>query len=120
MAGRRINAYDFVRNIDGMLKYEQPNSDLYSFEGSLKLSTFPAQREILTENLALRGFKLKNTTKVYGLVLNAGNDNKCVYSENQTRMLQARESNKIINIALRVLYVMLAVVLCSTIVSVLI
>lgn len=61
------------------MKYEPPNSRFYEFEGVLKLTTFPASKHINIENVALRGYKLKNAS-VYGLVLNVGNENKCLHS----------------------------------------
>lgn len=69
---------DYVKQIDGTLRYEPPNSRFYEFEGVLKLTTFPASKHITIENVALRGYKLKNLS-VYGLVLNVGNENKCLF-----------------------------------------
>ena len=79
ISGKSIEPLDYVKQIDGTLKYEPPNSRFYEFEGVLKLTTFPASKHINIENVGLRGYVLK-TSYIYGLVLNAGNDNKWLYS----------------------------------------
>ena len=79
ISGKAIEPLDYVKQIDGTLKYEPPNSRFYEFEGVLKLTTFPASKHINIENVGLRGYILK-TSYIYGLVLNAGNDSKCLFS----------------------------------------
>ena len=78
ISGKAIEPADYVKQIDGTLKYEPPNSRFYEFEGVLKLTTFPASKHITIDNIALRGYKLKNSS-MYGLVLNIGNENKCLF-----------------------------------------
>lgn len=78
ISGKTIEAADYVKQIDGTLRYEPPNSRFYEFEGVLKLTNFPASKQIAIENVALRGYRLKNAS-VYGLVLNVGNENKCLF-----------------------------------------
>lgn len=75
ISGKAIDAYDYIKQIDGNLKYEPPNNRFYEFEGVMKLTTFPASKHLSIENVALRGYRLKNSS-VYALVLNVGNENK--------------------------------------------
>jgi len=80
ISGKVIDAMDYVKVIDGTLKYEPPNNRFYEFEGVLKLTNFPASKHLNIENVALRGYRLKNAS-VYALVLNVGNENKCLYKQ---------------------------------------
>lgn len=65
---------DVVR-LAGSVECEQPTTALYVFEGTLKL---PNQRPLplSASNLLLRGSKLRNTARVYGVVVYAGKDSK--------------------------------------------
>lgn len=81
MSGKNISPYEFVRMIDGMLKYESPNDNFDEFEGKLKLTNFPSSKPISIDNFVCWGFFLVNTEKVYGLAVNVGNDNKCLFKQ---------------------------------------
>lgn len=83
ISGKAIDAYDYVKQIDGTLKYEPPNNRFFEFEGVLKLTNFPASKHLSIENVALRGYRL-NTASVYGVVLNVGNENKCLFQSKGT------------------------------------
>jgi hypothetical protein len=74
-----MSAEDFIKQMDGVLKYEPPNADFDRFEGKLKLTTFPASKNVNIDNVAVRGFKLSNTSSVYGIVVNVGKDCKCLF-----------------------------------------
>lgn len=89
ISGKTIDPYDYIKQIDGMLKYEPPNNRFYEFEGVLKLTTFPASKHLSIQNVSLRGYKLK-TSSIYGLVLNVGNENKCLFRPQGT-YLKVRE-----------------------------
>ena len=78
ISGKVIDPSDYIKVIDGTLKYEPPNNRFYEFEGVMKLTSFPASRHITIDNIALRGYRLKNSS-IYGLVLNVGNENKCLF-----------------------------------------
>ena len=79
LSGKNISSYEFVRMIDGVLKYESPNSNFEEFEGKLKLTTFPSSKPVTIDNFVCRGYFLVNTEKIYGLAVNVGNDCKCLY-----------------------------------------
>jgi len=75
ISGKAIDPADYLKVIDGTFKYEPPNNRFYEFEGMMKLTSFPASKHLSIENVALRGYRLKNSS-VYAMVLNVGNENK--------------------------------------------
>ena len=71
-----IKFIEYVKNIKGILKYEEPNSNMNSFKGRLKLESFPRASDINLENFVMRGATLKNVKHVYGLVVYTGMETK--------------------------------------------
>ena len=71
-----IKFIEYVKNIKGILKYEEPNSNMLSFNGRLKLESFPRASDINLENFVMRGATLKNVKHVYGLVVYTGMETK--------------------------------------------
>ena len=67
---------EYVKNIKGILKYEEPNSHMNSFRGRLKLENFPRASDIDQENFVLRGATVKNVRHIYGLVVYTGMETK--------------------------------------------
>ena len=43
-----------------MFKYDEPNADVDSFSGRLKLESFPRASQIDKENFVMRGSSIKN------------------------------------------------------------
>ena len=76
---------DYVKNIRGMIKCEEPNSNLYTFSGKLKLENFPRASDITQENFILRGSLIKNVNCVYGMV---------IYTGMETKIMQVIRSKK--------------------------
>ena len=60
-----IKFIEYVKNIKGILKYEEPNSNMNSFSGRLKLESFPRASDINLENFVMRGATVKNFKHVY-------------------------------------------------------
>ena len=71
-----IKFAEYVKNIKGILKYEEPNSNMNSFNGRLKLESFPRASDINLENFVMRGATIKNVKHVYGLVVYTGMETK--------------------------------------------
>ena len=46
--------------IKGILKYEEPNSNMNSFNGRLKLESFPRASDVNLDNFVMRGATMKN------------------------------------------------------------
>jgi len=63
----------------GQLRSEQPNSSLYTYEGTLDLqlpSGVPKQVPIGPDQILLRGAQLRNTPWIYGLAVFTGHETK--------------------------------------------
>ena len=104
---------EYVKNIKGILKYEEPNSNMNSFNGRLKLESFPRASGINQENFVMRGATIKNVRYIYGLVVYTGmetkmmmtlkyteeNENKGGYSEftyGNTNQVKKNQFNRVI------------------------
>ena len=77
---KTIRFHEYVKNIKGVLKYEEPNSNMHSFNGRLKLESFPRASDVTNENFVLRGTTIKNIKLIYGLVVYTGMDTKIMQS----------------------------------------
>ncbi|GMT01634.1 hypothetical protein PENTCL1PPCAC_23808, partial [Pristionchus entomophagus] len=73
---------------------EQPNKRLYSFQGSMQLAVRGGGASLLflsDKSMFLqRGARLRNTDWVYGLVVYAGKETKCMLNSVQTKRKIAR------------------------------
>ena len=80
-----IKFAEYVKNIKGILKYEEPNSNMNSFSGRLKLESFPRASDINLENFVMRGATIKNVKHVYGLVVYTGMETKMMMTLKYTQ-----------------------------------
>eukprot|EP00163_Fabomonas_tropica_P014186 TRINITY_DN2587_c0_g3_i1.p1 TRINITY_DN2587_c0_g3~~TRINITY_DN2587_c0_g3_i1.p1 ORF type:complete len:1153 (+),score=165.86 TRINITY_DN2587_c0_g3_i1:130-3588(+) len=64
---------DFLYDLQGSVQCEQPNRELYRFNGFIDLDQ---QYPLGPKQVLLRGTSIRNTKVAYGLVLNTGNDTK--------------------------------------------
>ena len=67
---------DYIKNIKGILKCEEPNSNMKTFNGRLKLESFPRASNINQDNFVMRGATVKNVRYIYGLVVYTGMETK--------------------------------------------
>lgn len=68
-----------VLTLTGVLRSEQPNNNLYTYEGTMDLRSstgVPKQIPLGPDQLLLRGAQLRNTPWVYGLVVFTGHETK--------------------------------------------
>jgi len=77
---KQIKFSEYVKNIKGILKFEDQDDNINSFAGRLKLESFPRATDVTDENFVMRGSTIKNVKWVYGLV---------VYSGIETKILRA-------------------------------
>jgi phospholipid-translocating P-type ATPase (flippase) len=82
---KQVKFTEYVKNIKGMLKYEEPDANLNSFKGRLKLEVFPRASDVNEENFVMRGSTIKNVKCVYGLV---------VYTGMETKIMQIIKNDK--------------------------
>ena len=73
---KKILLGEYIKNIKGFLKYEEPNSNMHNFNGRLKLESFPRASDIKDDNFIMRGSTIKNIPFVYGLVVYTGMETK--------------------------------------------
>ena len=73
---KKILFSEYVKNIKGFLKYEEPNSNIHIFNGRLKLESFPRASDIKDDNFVMRGSTIKNIPLIYGLVVYTGMETK--------------------------------------------
>ena len=77
---------EYVKNIKGVLKYEEPNSNMNSFKGRLKLENYPRASDITQENFVVRGSIIKNVECIYGLVVYTGMETKIMMTLKYTEI----------------------------------
>ena len=82
---------EYVKNIKGILKYEEPNSNMNSFNGRLKLESFPRASNINLENFVTRGATIKNVRYIYGLVVYTGMETKMMMTLKYTEVNVSKE-----------------------------
>ena len=87
-----IKFVEYVKNIKGILKYEEPNSNMNSFNGRLKLESFPRASNINQENFVMRGATVKNVKLVYGLVVYTGMETKMMMTLKYTEGTSSQSS----------------------------
>ena len=85
---RTIKFSEYVKNIKGVLKYEEPNGNMHSFTGRLKLESFPRASDVTIENFVMRGTTVKNIKWIYGLV---------VYTGMETKIMQTLQNEDIMD-----------------------
>lgn len=85
-----IKINEYLKNMKGMFKYEEPNAELKYFSGRLKLESFPRASDVNIENFVMRGSSVKNIKCVYGLVVYAGMETKIM------QIIQSEKKSEII------------------------
>lgn len=79
-----------LSRISGTIKSEQPNSSLYTFEGTLTMQQGGGEKELplSPEQLLLRGATLRNTPWVHGVVVFTGHETKLMRNATATPIKQ--------------------------------
>jgi phospholipid-transporting ATPase len=80
-----VNPADLSRMV-GSVRSEQPNSSLYTYEATLKMSGGVTEKELplSPEQLLLRGAVLRNTPWIHGLVVFTGHETKLMRNATAT------------------------------------
>ncbi|XP_068247329.1 LOW QUALITY PROTEIN: phospholipid-transporting ATPase IF-like [Palaemon carinicauda] len=71
-----------------VINCELPHANLYDFKGRLDVyrgNSEPTKSSLSTENLLLRGARLKNTDKIYGVAVYTGEETKMALNTKMTR-----------------------------------
>ncbi|TGZ80945.1 putative phospholipid-transporting ATPase [Ascodesmis nigricans] len=79
-----------LSRVSGTLKSEQPNSSLYTFEGTLTIRQGGGEKELplSPDQLLLRGATLRNTPWVHGVVVFTGHETKLMRNATATPIKQ--------------------------------
>lgn len=90
-----------LRNVQGTINSEQPNSSLYTYEGTMKLngkdiSLSPGQ-------MILRGATLRNTSWIFGIVIFTGHETKLMRNATATP-IKRTAVERIINLQIAALF----------------
>ncbi|CAG8604638.1 2225_t:CDS:10 [Paraglomus occultum] len=109
-----------ISHLNGYLKSEQPNNSLYTYEGTLYLTTQSGQKQIPLDptQILLRGAQLRNTNWVYGLVVFTGHETKLMRNASATP-IKRTNVEKTVNVQIIFLFcILLAMSLACSIGSV--
>jgi len=87
---KTIKFVEYVKNIKGIIKYGEPNSNMYHFKGRLKLDNFPRASDISLDNFLIRGSTLKNVRYIYGLVVYTGMETKMMMTLKNTQPFEIK------------------------------
>ena len=74
-----MTAPHLVTALNGALRCEHPNNSLYTFEGTLDLTSSigtPKQVPLGPDQVLLRGAQIRNTAWLYGLAVYTGHETK--------------------------------------------
>lgn len=91
-----VNPNDLSR-LSGRLKSEQPNSSLYTYEGTLTMHAGGGEKElpISPEQLLLRGATLRNTPWIHGIVVFTGHETKLMRNATATPIKRTAVENAV-------------------------
>ncbi|KNC99972.1 phospholipid-translocating P-type ATPase, flippase [Spizellomyces punctatus DAOM BR117] len=93
-----------VAKLEGVIKSEQPNNSLYTYEGTLRLGS----KEIPLDpaQLLLRGAMLRNTRWIYGVVVFTGHETKLMKNATATPIKRTKVE-RLVNTEITFLFVLL-------------
>lgn len=108
-----VNPKELAR-LHGRVLSEQPNSSLYTFEGTMEIADFSGGRDrqipLNPELMILRGATLRNTPFIYGLVIFTGHETKLMRNATATP-IKRTAVERIINLQILALFGILIVLL---------
>jgi magnesium-transporting ATPase (P-type) len=109
---KTVKFNEYVKNIKGMIKYEEPDVNFNSFKGRLKLEIFPRASDVTEENFVMRGSTIKNVKCVYGLVVYTGMETKImqIIKNDKKNSNIIKEVRNITSTSLKVVKVMILLV----------
>lgn len=97
-----------LRNIKGVISSEQPNSSLYTYEGTLEMNG--TKIPLSPEQMILRGATLRNTGWIFGIVIFTGHETKLMRNATATP-IKRTAVEKVINMQIIALFTVLVVLI---------
>ncbi|KAF9149918.1 hypothetical protein BG015_008273 [Linnemannia schmuckeri] len=105
-------------HLGGLIRSEQPNNSLYTFEGTLLMNTAqgnPKEVPLDPTQVLLRGAQLRNTRWIYGVVIFTGHESKLMRNASATP-IKRTSVEKMTNVQIIFLFgILLAMSLASAI-----
>lgn len=94
-----------LAGLSATLISEAPNSSLYTYEGTLEISSHNEKKKIalLPEQMILRGAVIRNTSWCYGVVVNTGHETKLMRNATSTPIKQT-SVERVINMQIVLLF----------------
>ncbi|KAI0535380.1 hypothetical protein GGR58DRAFT_529526 [Xylaria digitata] len=104
----RCDTTSKLQKLSGELVCEDPNADLYNFEGSI---TYDGEKMPLTINeVVFRGSTIRNTSETIGVVINTGEECKIRMNANQNVRAKSPKINRFTNrIVVSLVIILLAI-----------
>lgn len=79
-----------VSGVNGMIKCEHPNDQIYKFKGSYKIADVSTTSSLSQDNVLLRGSSLRNTNWIIGIVVYTGQETKIMKNSARLRYKKSR------------------------------
>ncbi|KAI9219490.1 hypothetical protein BC828DRAFT_386043 [Blastocladiella britannica] len=108
-----VNSLDDVAAFQGSIECEDPNEDLYNFDGSITMAG-NAKVPLTIGNLLLRGTTLRNTPEIIGMVIFSGEETKIRMNANRNKRAKTPNLEKQTN---HVVIIIFAFVLFLSVIS---
>jgi phospholipid-translocating ATPase len=110
---KRCGSPDEIAACHAEIVVEDPNIDLYNFEGRVTIDG--ETRPLTTNEIVLRGSTLRNTTAAIGMVINTGEDCKIRMNANKNPRIKAPAMQAISNkiVVMLVIFVILLALFCT-------
>lgn len=120
VASKKVKFNEYVKNIKGVLRFEDPNGDIQSFHGRLKLESYPRADDVKLDNFIMRGSSIKNIKHVYGIVVYTGMETKImqILKQDNAKSVLEKKKNKttivlnVISLILMAIYSALSLLIC--------
>ena len=106
-----------LSRLGGRLRSEQPNSSLYTYEGTLTMQAGGGEKELALnpEQLLLRGATLRNTPWIHGVVVFTGHETKLMRNATAAPIKRTKVERQLNMLVLALVGILLALSVVSTI-----
>jgi len=106
-----------LSRLGGRLRSEQPNSSLYTYEGTLTMQAGGGERELPLnpEQLLLRGATLRNTPWIHGVVVFTGHETKLMRNASAAPIKRTKVERQLNMLVLVLIGILLALSIICTV-----
>lgn len=106
-----------MSRLGGKIRSEQPNSSLYTYEGTLTMSTGGGEKELplAPDQLLLRGATLRNTPWIHGVVVFTGHETKLMRNATATPIKRTAVERQLNMLVLLLVGILIALSIVSSI-----